>query len=159
MLNSQTHIGNENELFVQKLTHILNTNIKLFGSSNRYDKAVLQFYTWSEAQCFLSWYCRAADLSWLAQVIFTVTVVEQVPGQSLRHVGALHFDQSDTEERAMFMHFLVDDRVNKLEQERADEPFINLEECLTIEKLLSRENAVREEQILCFLVINDTTVS
>ena len=153
MLNSQTHIRNENELFVQKLTHILNTNIKLFGSSNRYDKAVLQFYTWSEAQCFLSWYSRAADLSWLAQVIFTVTVVEQIPGQSLRHVGALHFDQSDTEERAMFMHFLIDDRVNKLEQERADEPFINLEECLTIEKLLSRENAVREEQILCFLVI------
>ena len=51
------------------------------------------------------------------------------------------------------MHFLIDDKVNKLEQERTDEPFINLEECLTIEKLLSRENAVREEQILCFLVI------
>lgn len=152
LLNDQTEIKNENEAFIENLYNLLAQNLKCFGSSNHYEKAILQFLNWTEAETFLSWYELAGEISQLSDVIFTVTVLDQVTE------GAdLHYDETDIEQRAMFLHYNIEEKIRRLEARRkmeryvtkkrnlvpllevvGEEPFIKLEECLPIHRLLHK---------------------
>ena len=163
--NNQTEIRNENQAFIQNLYNLLARNLKCFGSSNPYEKAILQFLNWTGARIFLTWYELAGKISELSDVIFTVTVLDPEPG------GAdIQYDETDIEQRAMFLHYNIEEKIRRLGEMKKEREgikkrnlvplaevveeghFIKLEDCVPIQ-ILVRPKSVREEQILCFVVI------
>ena len=144
VMNSGVKINRQiHENFLEKFYNMFVKSLKIFGSSNKFDKAVLLFESWEDVTVLFDWLKLTNHLNLLQETISFIGVIS--PEKQMDFVRTENLIYShDIEERSHLMDFIIEKQI--AEDSKFLTTFLHSSDCRTIKQATGKRQEMGKLQ-------------